>query len=89
MSETEQTISDSLIIIIRVEKKEMNIVLLNWCKVAQQSLRVTRVIDDNTIEKQPTNRLSNQVSELNNTETKSLFYTHENVLDSVECSRKI
>ena len=56
----------------------MNIVLENWCKVAAQwSLRVTRVIDDNTIEKQPTNRLSNQVSELNNTETKSLFYTQE------------
>ena len=65
----------------------MNIVLENRWKVdAQWSLRVTRVIGD---KKKQTNRLSNQVSELNNTETKSLFYTHENVLDSVECSRKI
>ena len=40
--------------------------LENVCKVAQRSLRVTRVIDDNMIEKQPTNRLSNKVSELTN-----------------------
>ena len=46
--------------IFRVE-----VLLENWCKVAQRSLHVTRVIDDNIIEKQPTNRLSNQVSELN------------------------
>ena len=30
------------------------VILENWCKVSQRSLCVTRVIDDNIIEKQPT-----------------------------------
>ena len=66
---------------------------VNYWKIGAKLLNslcvLLEYIDDNIIEKQPTNRLGNQVSELNNIETKSHFYTHENVLDSVECSRKI
>ena len=42
------------------------VILENWCKVFQRSLCVTRVNYDNIIEKQPTNRVSNQVIELTN-----------------------